>query len=61
MNRLTHINQRQQEEAATRWRQAKALVDRGMTLEEVGSVMGVSKARVWQMLDKLAKYEAATA
>lgn len=54
---LVEINRDQQESAVIRWRQARALVDRGMTLEDVGVVLGVSKARIWQMLEKLARYE----
>ena len=56
---LVAINREQQESAVIRWRQARALVDRGMTLEEAGIILGVSKARVWQMLAQLERYETA--
>ena len=55
---LAEVNREQQEVAVVRWRQAKALTERGMTMEDAGRILGISKARIWQMLQQLAKYEA---
>ena len=50
-------NRWQQEAAVSRWRMAKSLADKGMTYREIGEVMGISHARVGQMIKKLAELE----
>lgn len=60
MNALDRAyNDMQRALAAERWRMARRLRDRGLTLAEIGVVLGVSRERVRQMLKQLADIEPA--